>query len=147
MKNQLVILKRHFAGILFPSVSAVFVLLFLISSYNNEKKPEDTKEVAEEHNDAKFDNSKEKDAQFLVTAAEINLEEVNLGQLAQNKGTMADVKALGKMMETEHSAAQKDLQALAAKKQITLPHAWTVFPCLINMLVVKAQVYILKIYY
>ena len=109
MKNQLVILKTHFAGILFPSVAVVFALLFLISSCNNEKKPEDTKEVAEEHNDAKFDNSKEKDAQFLVTAAEINLEEINLGQLAQNKGIMADVKALGKMMETEHSAAQKDL--------------------------------------
>lgn len=31
------------------------------------------------------------------------------------------VKDLGKMMEKAHTQAQKDLKALAAKKQITLP--------------------------
>lgn len=85
--------------------------------------PEDPKKVAEEHNEAKFDNTKENDADFLVRAAEINMEEIELGKLAQTKGSMADVKELGKMMETEHSKALADLQSLAAKKTITLPAA------------------------
>ena len=38
---------------------------------------------------------------------------------------MSDVKELGKMMEDEHSKALKDLQALAAQKQITIPSALT----------------------
>lgn len=101
--------------------------LLTAASCKDNKKPEDTKKVAEEHNEAKFDDNKnkEKDAQFLVNAAEINLEEIKLGQLAQQKSTMTDVKALGKMMETEHAKVLKDLTALAGKKSITLPAAAT----------------------
>lgn len=121
MKTKIKFWKSSLLDMSLLTASVVILLIFLVSSCNNEKKPEDTKVVAEEHNDAKFDNSKEKDAQFLVTAAEINLEEIQLGQLAQKKGMLVDVKDLGKMMEKEHSGAMKDLQALAAKKQITIP--------------------------
>lgn len=107
----------------FFSVSLI-VGLTTLPSCNNEKH-EDPKEVAEEHNDAKFDNEKEDDAKFLVNAAEINLEEIQLGQLAQTRGTTSHVKDLGKMMETEHGKALADLQTLAAKKQITIPTTLT----------------------
>ena len=100
--------------------------LALTACSSNEKKPEDTKDVATEHNEAKFDSSKnEKDAAFLVNAAEINLKAIKLGQLAADKGNMQDVKGLGKMMEDEHTKAMKDLQGLAAKKQITIPTTLT----------------------
>lgn len=107
-------------------LSAVFILIITFGMAScNETKTEDTKEVATETNDAKFENSKENDADFLVSAAEINLEEIQLGQLAQKTSTMTDIKELGKMMEDEHTKALKDLQALAAQKQITIPAALT----------------------
>ena len=86
------------------------------------KKPENDKVLADEHNNAKFDNtSKEKDSQFLVDAAEINLVEIQLGQLANQNSNMTDVKELGKMMEKEHSQSLVELTALAGKKKITIP--------------------------
>jgi hypothetical protein len=57
------------------SVTLVITAL-VIASCGFDQKPKDTKVVAEEQNDEKFDSNKqEKDAQFLVNAAEINLEE------------------------------------------------------------------------
>lgn len=104
-------------------LQVTFVAAALVmASCSNNQKPKDTKDVAEEHNDAKFnDNKQEKDAQFLVNAAEINLEEIQLGQLAQQNGTTTHVKELGKMMETAHTKSQNDLTALAKTKMITIP--------------------------
>ncbi len=116
-------LNVRFLKIAFLSAATV-VLTLTLPSCNN-PKPEDSKEVAEEHNDAKFSNAKEDDAKFLVNAAEINLKEIELGKLAQTRGTTNHVKELGKMMETEHSKSLVDLQALAAKKQITIPTTLT----------------------
>lgn len=100
--------------------------ILLIASCTNNQKQEDTKVVAEEYNDAKFDNNKkEKDAAFLVKAAEINLEEIQLGQLAQQNGSVAHVKELGKMMVAAHTKSQKDLIVLAESKMITIPNAPT----------------------
>ncbi|MFO7657564.1 MAG: DUF4142 domain-containing protein [Bacteroidales bacterium] len=96
--------------------------VLLIASCSNSQKPENTKDVAEEHNDAKFDNNKqEKDAQFLVNAAEINLEQIQLGKLAQQIGRTTYVKELGKMMEDAHSKSLNDLTVLAKSKMISIP--------------------------
>ncbi len=85
-------------------------------------KPEDTKEVAEEKNEQKFDNKiTEKDAQFLVNAAEMNMEGVSLGQLAQLKGGYSHVKDLGKMMEDQHTISLNELIELAQTKNVSLP--------------------------
>jgi putative membrane protein len=93
-----------------------------ITACNSDGKSTDTKEVAQEANEIKFDNTNtEKDAKFLVNAAEINLEEIKLGQLAQQKGTMTDVKELGKMMEQAHSKAMAETDSLAKKMLITIP--------------------------
>jgi putative membrane protein len=86
----------------------------------------DPKDVSEEHNKAKFDNTAEKkDAKFLMDAAVINLTEIQLGRMAMQKGKSADVKDLGKMMEKEHRASEAELKALAAKKIITVPDSTT----------------------
>ena len=104
----------------------ISAFIFGVSACNNTPKTEDSKEIAEEHNEAKFDDKKqEKDAEFLVNAAEINMEEIQLGQLAQSKSKNADVIALGKMMETEHTKALNDLKTLASKKNVTLPATLT----------------------
>jgi len=83
---------------------------------------QDSKEVAEDKNEAKFASNKlEKDAEFLVYAAESNLQEINLGKLAQEKGTISHVKELGKTLQTHHEKAMVDLIALAKIKMISLP--------------------------
>jgi putative membrane protein len=91
---------------------------------DNKKTNEDPKETAEDHNDAKFTtNNSEKDAQFLVDAAEVNLEEVSMGKLAASQGMTKEVRELGEMMNREHQKAYDDLSALAKKKSITIPSA------------------------
>ncbi|HTH55928.1 MAG TPA: DUF4142 domain-containing protein [Cyclobacteriaceae bacterium] len=102
----------------------IVMTLFLTSSCRNNKQ-EDTKEVAEDHNDAKFDKKNERDAQFLVNAAEINLQEIRLGRLAEQNGKTQRVKDLAKMMVDAHTKSQEDLSALASKKTITLPTSAT----------------------
>ena len=92
-----------------------------------EDKQEDPKEVAEDQNDENLDQNDdmEDDSQFLVDAAEVDMMEIELGNLAQQKGTHADVKALGKMMVDEHTKSSAQTKALAAKKNVTLPPALT----------------------
>ncbi len=115
---------NYFKGSLLHLTLVTTVLL--MASCGGNQKPEDTKDVAEEHNEAKFDDSKhEKDAEFLVHAAEINLEEIQLAQLAQLKGSTLHVRELGKMMEEAHAKSQKDLFALATRKGITIPGSAT----------------------
>ncbi len=103
----------------------IFTFFIGLTACNNNKQ-EDTKEVAEEHNEAKMDNNaQEKDAQFLVNAAEINLMEIDLGNLAQQKATMQETKDLGKMMVDEHTKTMNELKELAARKTITIPTSAT----------------------
>ena len=90
-----------------------------ITSCSNTQKPTD---IINNVNASNSDTLKMgNDAKFVVTVAGINLEEIKLGQLAQQKGTMPDVKDLGKMMEEDHTKAESDLTALALKESITIP--------------------------
>lgn len=101
-------------------VTTIFLLLF--ASCSNRQKTEITNDDAREHNEARFDNNnQEKDAQFIVEAAEINLKQIQLGQLAQQKGTTTHIKELGKMIEDAHTKSQRELTALAKRKSITIP--------------------------
>ena len=75
------------------------------------------------NNNGANDNSIQKDAQFMMKAAQINMEEIALGKLAQQKGNTAHVKELGKMMETEHAKASAELMELARSKSVSLPVA------------------------
>ncbi len=87
-----------------------------------DNKPDDAKEAAEEVNEEVIDTRKgEKDAQFLVDAADINLMEVHMGRMASTSATMPEVKDFGKKMETAHQKAYDELAALAAAKNITIP--------------------------
>ncbi len=104
--------------ILFPA-ALIIAMLLVNASCNNTQKPGD----ASANTDlTKSDTTKTgKDAQFLYSVAGINMEEIKLGQLAQQKGTITDVKDMGKMMEDDHTKAESDLTVLALKKSITLP--------------------------
>lgn len=118
-------MKNNIIKTLVNDGSIMIVSILLVIAACNQKA-EDPKDVAEDHNEAKFDDNKsEKDAQFLVEAATINLKEIQLGELASMNATTQDVKDLGKMMQDEHTKSLNDLQALAAKKSISIPAALT----------------------
>lgn len=98
-------------------------LLVVVACSN--QKPEDSKEAAEEQNEELGNKKFEKDADFLVEAAAINLEEIKLGELAQEKGLSNDVKELGKLMVKEHKAAFEDLKSLAVSEAVNIPEILT----------------------
>jgi putative membrane protein len=62
-----------------------------------------------------------KDSSFAKEAASGGMAEVQLGQLAEQKGSNQSVKDFGKRMETDHSAADNKLKTVASKDGITLP--------------------------
>ncbi|MEA5260225.1 DUF4142 domain-containing protein [Arcicella aquatica] len=65
----------------------------------------------------------ENDKEFLVNVAEIDLEEIKLGQLAQHNSQQYEVRVLGKMMEVLHYKSLKNIKAIAKKKSISIPTA------------------------
>lgn len=87
----------------------------------NETKKDDSTEVAEDQNEAKFNDRMEDDTEFAVAAADGGMLEVELGKLAQKNGMSTVVKDFGKMMETDHTKANDELKNLAQAKNITLP--------------------------
>jgi len=85
-------------------------------------KKEDSKEVAEEQNDQKFDGTKiEEDTEFAVNISDAGMLEVKLGELAQTNGYASEVKSFGKMMIEDHSKAGGELKTAASAKNISLP--------------------------
>jgi len=58
---------------------------------------------------------------FLKEACQGGMAEVEMGKLAAQKAKDPEIKKFGQMMVTDHGAAGKDLEALAKKKNITLP--------------------------
>lgn len=69
-----------------------------------------------------FDTTqKEKDADFLVKAAEINLDEIMLGEQAHQKSKMADIRDFGEMLKDDHTKSLQELTSLANKKAVTIP--------------------------
>jgi putative membrane protein len=58
---------------------------------------------------------------FLTKAAEINLGEIELGKLAQQKGNNQAVKDFGQRMVEDHSKAETQLEPLAKQEGVTLP--------------------------
>src|SRR5690349_21394038 len=60
-------------------------------------------------------------AKFLVNVADVNMTEVQLGQIAKDKATNQRVKDFADMMVKDHSSATDELKNLAASKNVTLP--------------------------
>ena len=99
---------------------AAFTSLFLLSACQSTEN-KDPKNVAEEHNEAKFDKVAEKDAQSVVEAYTIGLYEIRMADTVKKYGTSAGIKSMAAMLGDEHSKINDELKVLAAKKQITLP--------------------------
>ena len=62
------------------------------------------------------------DNSFVRQAAQANYAEVQLGKLAEEKGTNQLVKDFGQRMVTDHSKANDELKPIAAKDDVALPN-------------------------
>jgi len=63
------------------------------------------------------------DYRFLEKAARGGLEEVELGQLAEQKGSSEAVRTFGKRMVTDHNKLNDQLKQIASQKGATVPTA------------------------
>ena len=119
------------------NLSGYFISLALVAGClgcGSNSQPDSTKD-AKDTNAVKMDSTgtgdhsaatipasvSKDDASFVVNTADAGMTEVQLGQLAQQKGMDKEVKMYGAMMEKDHTAANDKLKALAGSKNITLP--------------------------
>jgi putative membrane protein len=96
-------------------VQTVLVIVFLLSTFAYSKGQQ-----TKRHHKATPAFS-EKEAHFIFAAAAINLKEIQLGELAQQKGRMIEVKELGRRIEVAHRKFSEELAVIAEKKKITTP--------------------------
>lgn len=110
----------------------LFAMTLVTWACDNEAK--DPVEKADSINEAQIDKvdsqatqptvqADENTASFLVKAANGQMTEVQLGELAQQKATDQKVKDFGSMMVHDHSAVNEKVKALAAQRNVTLPTA------------------------
>jgi putative membrane protein len=102
-------------------ISTVFLSLLLLSC-SQTKQNDDSKDVAEEQNDERFDDTAiEDDTQFAVEAADGAMMEIQLGNLALKNAMSSEVKNFAQTMISDHGKANDELVTLAASKGISLP--------------------------
>lgn len=104
--------------------------MLLMFACNTAQDKKDSVEAAEDKNEQKTEqktdtmateNQMDNDNEFVVKAASGGLMEVELGQMAAKQATNSAVKSFGQMMVTDHTKANAELKALAARKNITIP--------------------------
>lgn len=107
---------------------SIFILgctIVLFSACNNEAS--NPVEKADSLNEAKQDQmpvesaSLENTSKFLVKAADHGMAEVALAKLGEERATQQSVKDFAAMLVKDHTAANGEVSALAAKLNITLP--------------------------
>lgn len=99
----------------------MFAALLMISCGEN-NKPEDSAEVAEDKNEAKFEKDDyTKDAEFVVKATVDSYYEIKTAELVISRTSNTKVKDLAQKMKDEHSSANAELKGLALLKNFSIP--------------------------
>lgn len=80
----------------------------------DEAKPDKT-------TDKKVGKLSETELQVLAHVHRVNQTEIDMGKLAQKKGSTAAVRDYGKMLVKDHGQSDKDLRALAKKEGAVIP--------------------------
>lgn len=96
--------------------------LFTLLSCGTQNNQDDSKEMAEEQNEQKFEESSlEDDTDFAVKAADGGMLEVQLAELALTNASSPKVKEFAQTMINDHTKANDELKNLAQSKNISLP--------------------------
>jgi putative membrane protein len=102
-----------------PTTLIIVVILGLWAFYGLQNKG-DIKQIPQNNFSA---NDVNKDAQFLIDAGEVCIEEIKFGQLAQKKSINIDIQEFGKTLEDAYTKMLNELIPLAKSKSITIPVA------------------------
>jgi putative membrane protein len=114
------------------TVIALLLFGFVISSCNSNYRDrdndqtgsEDNKEIAEDQNDERLEDTDIKDdAEFAVDAADGGMLEIQLANVALRNAASSEVKEFAQMILNDHSKANDELKSIAEKKNIILPIA------------------------
>ncbi|MBC3538391.1 DUF4142 domain-containing protein [Rufibacter sediminis] len=70
--------------------------------------------------DDAMDQDKARVATFFQNAAQSDMFEIQTGQMAKVKGSTAEVRTFGAMLETDHTASSQKITTMAAQRNITL---------------------------
>jgi putative membrane protein len=110
------------------TIAAIILWTYTLQSckstakHNNSTTDTDTTADAAQDTSARLDIVIDKyDSLFVVTAANANMAEVELGRLAFQQGKSKKVKNFGVMMIKDHTKANAKLTDLAKSKNIILP--------------------------
>jgi putative membrane protein len=98
---------------------ALVGLLIAVPAVTSAQAPA-RQDTAKESKSSKLPRGEEK---FLNDAAEGNLAEVKLGELAQQRAASDSVKEFGKRMATDHQKAYDELRQLVSQKGVAVPTA------------------------
>lgn len=94
----------------------------MFAACGQKDKPEDAKKVAEEQNEAKFEDTEiENDTEWAVAVADLGMLEVEASKLALERATTPAVKDFAQTMVADHTKANDELKAAASQKNISLP--------------------------
>ena len=112
--------NKGFNKIILLQAGLIAAIIFSVSSCNNNASSTDSTVSADK--EAKSDTiTKENDIKFIVSATEINLEEISLGQLAQLHGSTKNIREMGKMMEEDHRKSLAEVTTLANNRSMRIP--------------------------
>lgn len=118
-------MKRTFITLL--SAAALLIGTASCNSNDSVKQAQDTNEMKADNATANTDMGKvekkgmDYDSEFLAKAASGGMLEVALGKAVATGAMTPDAKKFAEQMVTDHTKANAELMALAAKKNITLP--------------------------
>ncbi len=97
-------------------------ILLVTASCKEKQTTENTKLIKEVQSEARFVSTMDvMETQYLVNAAEVNLEGILLGQLAESRSKNNSVKSLAKIMIAFNQEGLRNVNALALKKSIKMP--------------------------
>jgi putative membrane protein len=98
------------------------LLSLTMNACKNEPKHDDPVATTENENETNFeDNDVADDSSYLNEAAKINIMEIQMGKLAQQKSMTPEVKKYAAMMVADHTKSLDELRIMANNKTITLP--------------------------
>jgi putative membrane protein len=101
---------------------SIFVFSALMGAVSSCANKDDSKAAAADLNEEKFaDTGREHDSEFAVEAADLNLLEVQLGNLAIANATSPQVKQFAVMIVDEHNKASEELKSIARASNISIP--------------------------
>jgi putative membrane protein len=92
------------------------------NNQNNNPIAEESKDVAEENNENKFNsNAAERNAQLLVDLAVLGHSEIEMAKIAKQKSGSKTIKNLAASLQADHMLLMKQLKQIAANRNISTP--------------------------